>query len=276
MHPSLTSWRNSGDGLSWRVTRGIPIHSTGWIHWLLSEKAASLMISSWTCLSLQISGITHAMLLTWVSMDMQNWQLTHTPHQILSNYFSGQVQPNSWIDLETEIWLSLCLSFQKLQLDQASLGMPDRSYLLRGLNDSAVAGYYKLMVESAVMLGAQRDRAEKDMFEGKHHLTPSWCIIRCIESPVSHIPVDTLNCSPGWRPVGCACMTPYQSLSLCVIQTCITWLILIGVSYGSSLLFHSQEWHERRHENDKHPALRPWWNLQTKLFLILKIGIRRQ
>lgn len=53
-----------------------------------------------------------------------------------------------------------------IDLDQASLGMPDRSYLLRGLNDSAVAGYYKLMVESAVMLGANRERAEKEMIEG--------------------------------------------------------------------------------------------------------------
>lgn len=51
------------------------------------------------------------------------------------------------------------------QLDQASLGMPDRSYLLRGLNDSAVAGYYKLMVESAVMLGANRERAEVEMLD---------------------------------------------------------------------------------------------------------------
>lgn len=57
------------------------------------------------------------------------------------------------------------------QLDQASLGMPDRSYLLRGLNDSAVAGYYKLMVESAVMLGAERTRAEKEMLDGKNCLT---------------------------------------------------------------------------------------------------------
>lgn len=43
--------------------------------------------------------------------------------------------------------------------------MPDRSYLLRGLNDTAVAGYYKLMVESAVMLGANRSTAEEEMLE---------------------------------------------------------------------------------------------------------------
>ncbi|CAG2104773.1 unnamed protein product [Medioppia subpectinata] len=52
-----------------------------------------------------------------------------------------------------------------IDLDQASLGMPDRSYLLRGLNDSAVAGYYKLMVESAVILGANRSTAEQEMLE---------------------------------------------------------------------------------------------------------------
>lgn len=43
--------------------------------------------------------------------------------------------------------------------------MPDRSYLLRGLNDSTVRAYYKLMIESAVMLGANRSDAEKDMLE---------------------------------------------------------------------------------------------------------------
>ncbi|CAM6031901.1 unnamed protein product, partial [Sphagnum compactum] len=52
-----------------------------------------------------------------------------------------------------------------IDLDQASLGMPDRSYLLRGLNDSAVAGYYKLMVESAIILGANRTTAEEQMLE---------------------------------------------------------------------------------------------------------------
>lgn len=45
--------------------------------------------------------------------------------------------------------------------------MPDRSYLLRGLNDSAVKGYYNLMVESAVILGANRSQAEIEMKQGK-------------------------------------------------------------------------------------------------------------
>lgn len=58
-----------------------------------------------------------------------------------------------------------------IDLDQASLGMPDRSYLLRGLNDSAVAGYYKLMVESSVMLGADRERAEREMLDALYFET---------------------------------------------------------------------------------------------------------
>ncbi|RWS10237.1 membrane metallo-endopeptidase-like 1 [Dinothrombium tinctorium] len=52
-----------------------------------------------------------------------------------------------------------------IDLDQASLGMPDRTYLLRGLNDSAVRGYFKLMVESAVILGADREVAEREMLD---------------------------------------------------------------------------------------------------------------
>ena len=50
--------------------------------------------------------------------------------------------------------------------------MPDRSYLLRGLNDSAVRGYYNLMVESAVILGADRTRAESEMLQGSTQKIP--------------------------------------------------------------------------------------------------------
>lgn len=50
-----------------------------------------------------------------------------------------------------------------IDLDQASLGMPDRSYFLNGMNDSTFEAYYKLMVESAVYLGADRATAHKEM-----------------------------------------------------------------------------------------------------------------
>lgn len=52
-----------------------------------------------------------------------------------------------------------------IDLDQVSLGMPDRSYLLKGINDSAVAAYYNLMLESATFLGADRREAEQQMLD---------------------------------------------------------------------------------------------------------------
>lgn len=51
------------------------------------------------------------------------------------------------------------------QLDQTDLGMPDRAYYMRALNDSAVQAYLKMMVDSAVLLGAPKERAESDMME---------------------------------------------------------------------------------------------------------------
>lgn len=52
-----------------------------------------------------------------------------------------------------------------IDLDEGSLGMPDRNYLLRGLNDSTVAAYYKLMMDSATILGANKEAAEKEMLK---------------------------------------------------------------------------------------------------------------
>lgn len=52
-----------------------------------------------------------------------------------------------------------------IELDQTSLGLPDRSYYFKGFNDTTVSAYFDLMVESAVMLGAQRQEARKQMGE---------------------------------------------------------------------------------------------------------------
>lgn len=52
-----------------------------------------------------------------------------------------------------------------IELDQSSLGLPDRSYYFKGMEDTTVGAYYKLMVESAVMLGANRQVASKQMLE---------------------------------------------------------------------------------------------------------------
>ncbi|KAM7311889.1 neprilysin-2-like [Ixodes scapularis] len=50
-------------------------------------------------------------------------------------------------------------------LDEASLGLPDRTYFLKGLNDSVVAAYLKLMTEAAQLLGANQKAAETELRE---------------------------------------------------------------------------------------------------------------
>ncbi|XP_040072345.1 neprilysin-2-like [Ixodes scapularis] len=50
-------------------------------------------------------------------------------------------------------------------LDQASLGLPDRTYFLKGLNDSVVAAYMKLMTEAAHLLGADKKAAQTELWD---------------------------------------------------------------------------------------------------------------
>lgn len=50
------------------------------------------------------------------------------------------------------------------QLDQASLGL-SREYLNRGFGDKLVQAYYEYMVDIAVLLGAERPRAEVELKE---------------------------------------------------------------------------------------------------------------
>ncbi|XP_064459407.1 neprilysin-2-like isoform X2 [Ornithodoros turicata] len=52
-----------------------------------------------------------------------------------------------------------------IDLDQTSLGLPDRTYLIKGLNDSAVAAYFKLMTEAAIMLGADKSKVTEELKE---------------------------------------------------------------------------------------------------------------
>lgn len=41
--------------------------------------------------------------------------------------------------------------------------MPDRNYLLKGMDDPLVQAYYQLMVDSAVLLGANKTKADEEM-----------------------------------------------------------------------------------------------------------------
>lgn len=52
-----------------------------------------------------------------------------------------------------------------IDLDQTSLGMPDRTYLLKGLNDTSTAAYYKMMVKAANKLGADEKTSQEEMMK---------------------------------------------------------------------------------------------------------------
>ncbi|XP_065215808.1 neprilysin-2 isoform X2 [Planococcus citri] len=51
-----------------------------------------------------------------------------------------------------------------IDIDQASLGL-SREYLVKGLDEKIVAAYYKYMVDIAVLFGADRNRATKELRE---------------------------------------------------------------------------------------------------------------
>uniref|UniRef100_A0A6G1S6H5 Membrane metallo-endopeptidase-like 1 n=1 Tax=Aceria tosichella TaxID=561515 RepID=A0A6G1S6H5_9ACAR len=52
-----------------------------------------------------------------------------------------------------------------IELDEVTLGMSSHGDPLQGINDPIVAAYYNLMVDSAVMLGANRLEAESQMMD---------------------------------------------------------------------------------------------------------------
>lgn len=56
------------------------------------------------------------------------------------------------------------LKSKSLQLDQASLGL-SREYLSKGFDDEIVQAYYAYMVDIAIILGADPDRARKELRE---------------------------------------------------------------------------------------------------------------
>lgn len=50
------------------------------------------------------------------------------------------------------------------QLDEPGLGL-NREYIIHGLENESVKAYYDYMVDTAKMLGADEDRAKKEMSE---------------------------------------------------------------------------------------------------------------
>jgi predicted metalloendopeptidase len=55
-------------------------------------------------------------------------------------------------------------SWRIIELDQAELGL-SREYLIKGFEDKDVQHYYKYMVDTAVLFGADPEAAKKEMKE---------------------------------------------------------------------------------------------------------------
>lgn len=50
------------------------------------------------------------------------------------------------------------------QIDQTNLELP-RDFLVKGLDEKYVKSYFKFMVDNAVIFGANREEAEKELME---------------------------------------------------------------------------------------------------------------
>lgn len=51
-----------------------------------------------------------------------------------------------------------------MQVDQSALGL-SREYLVKGLKDKIVKAYYEYMVDIAVIYGAKKENAERELLE---------------------------------------------------------------------------------------------------------------
>lgn len=67
-------------------------------------------------------------------------------------------------------------------MDQSALGL-SREYLVKGLDDKIVKAYYNYMVDIAVIYGADRDRAERELLESLE------------------FEIALANVSTAWRPL---------------------------------------------------------------------------
>lgn len=65
---------------------------------------------------------------------------------------------------DTSPFLFLTRFFLCFQLDTASVSL-SREYLIKGMDEKIVAEYYRYMVDIAVLFGAERSRAERELKE---------------------------------------------------------------------------------------------------------------
>merc|ERR1711899_164378 len=100
----------------------------------------------------------------WPVLEGNDWSESEfdwieTTYKFRKNSYSTDTLIN--FSIGTDIKNS---SWRVIDIDQASLGQA-QTYLVKGLEDRTMAAYYKYMVNVAVLLGAERSVAEREMKE---------------------------------------------------------------------------------------------------------------
>ncbi|XP_042900690.1 neprilysin-1 isoform X2 [Parasteatoda tepidariorum] len=90
----------------------------------------------------------------WVEPE---WPLEHLLGQLRGDYNQGIII-EQWVGPDDKN-----SSVNVIQLDQMSFGLPSREYFLKDSSEKERKAYLKLMVEVAILFGADREIAEMDM-----------------------------------------------------------------------------------------------------------------
>ncbi|GIY32420.1 neprilysin-1 [Caerostris extrusa] len=85
------------------------------------------------------------------------WPLEHLLGQLRGDYNQGIII-EQWVGPDDKN-----SSVNVIQLDQMTFGLPSREYFLKESSDRERKAYLKLMVEVAILFGAEREMAEMDM-----------------------------------------------------------------------------------------------------------------
>ncbi|GBM20164.1 Neprilysin-1 [Araneus ventricosus] len=85
------------------------------------------------------------------------WPLEHLLGQLRGDYNQGIII-EQWVGPDDKN-----SSVNVIQLDQMSFGLPSREYFLKDSSERERKAYLKLMVEVAILFGADREMAEMDM-----------------------------------------------------------------------------------------------------------------
>ncbi|XP_035430447.1 neprilysin-2 isoform X1 [Spodoptera frugiperda] len=100
----------------------------------------------------------------WPVLDGNNWdEKSFTWEKSVYNFRAAGYSVDYFLDFSISVDVKNSTK-RIIDLDQASLGL-SREYLNRGFSDKLVQAYYDYMVDIAVLLGAERPRAETELKE---------------------------------------------------------------------------------------------------------------